>query len=184
MINLSADEIAKIMKGKLQGAAEINAQAEFQFDSRAVKPGDVFLALKGENADGHDFVQAAQENGAALAIVTKPVSGNFILVEDVLQSISLLAQYVRDQLKEMKVIGITGSQGKTTTKDMLHSILSGVGQTIAAKGSFNNDLGVPLTLLRAGIETKFCIVEMGARHGGDILALSKIASPDVGAGVS
>lgn len=181
MINLSADEIAKIMKGKLQGAAEINAQAEFQFDSRAVKPGDVFLALKGENADGHDFVQAAQENGAALAIVTKPVSGNFILVEDVLQSISLLAQYVRDQLKEMKVIGITGSQGKTTTKDMLHSILSGVGQTIAAKGSFNNDLGVPLTLLRAGIETKFCIVEMGARHGGDILALSKIASPDVGA---
>lgn len=103
------------------------------------------------------------------------------MVPDVIFAIGKLAKFVRDSLPELKVIGITGSQGKTTTKDMLNSILSFEGETIAAKGSFNNDLGVPLTLLRAKPSTRFCIVEMGARHGGDISALAAIASPNVGA---
>ena len=181
MIPLSASTVADVMQGTLYGSAEISANAEFQFDSREVKPGDVFLALRGEKADGHEFVSNAVDNGAVLSIVTKPVSGTHIVVADVLDAIGALALYVRHQLANLKVVGITGSQGKTTTKDMLYSILKDEGKTVAARGSFNNDLGVPLTLLRCDTSTKFCIVEMGARHGGDISSLTKIALPDVGA---
>ena len=181
MIPLSASTVADVMQGTLYGSAEISANAEFQFDSREVKPGDVFLALRGEKADGHEFVSNALDNGAVLSIVTKPVSGTHIVVADVLDAIGALALYVRHQLANLKVVGITGSQGKTTTKDMLYSILKDDGKTVAARGSFNNDLGVPLTLLRCDTSTKFCIVEMGARHGGDISSLTKIALPDVGA---
>ena len=103
------------------------------------------------------------------------------MVDDVLTAVAALAAYVRKELPSLQVIGITGSQGKTTTKDMLNSILAHEGPTIAAVGSFNNDLGVPLTLLRCDSSTKFCIVEMGARHGGDIASLTRIAAPNVGA---
>jgi UDP-N-acetylmuramoyl-tripeptide--D-alanyl-D-alanine ligase len=181
MIPLSAAILAEIMGGTLHGSAEIGENSEFRFDSREVKTGDVFLALHGEKADGHDFVANALSNGAALSIVTKPVAGVHIVVRDVLVAIGVLAHYLRQQLTQLKVIGITGSQGKTTTKDMLHSILKEEGETVAARGSFNNDLGVPLTLLRCTTSTRFCIVEMGARHGGDISALTDIALPDVGA---
>jgi UDP-N-acetylmuramoyl-tripeptide--D-alanyl-D-alanine ligase len=181
MIPLSAAILAEIMGGTLHGSAEIGENSEFRFDSREVKTGDVFLALQGEKADGHDFVANALSNGAALSIVTKPVAGVHIVVRDVLVAIGVLAHYLRQQLTQLKVIGITGSQGKTTTKDMLHSILKEEGETVAARGSFNNDLGVPLTLLRCTTSTRFCIVEMGARHGGDISALTDIALPDVGA---
>lgn len=181
MIPISALKMAEVMGGTLIGSAEMTRNSEFQFDSRAVNPGDIFLALQGEKADGHDFVSDARNHGAVLSIVTKPVSGAHILVADVLAAIGAFALYSRQQLNQLKVIGITGSQGKTTTKDMLFSILKEEGETIAARGSFNNDLGVPLTLLRCDETTKFCIVEMGARHGGDILALTKIAVPDVGA---
>ena len=181
MIPLSAAILAEIMGGTLHGSAEIGEYSEFRFDSREVKTGDVFLALHGEKADGHDFVANALSNGAALSIVTKPVAGVHIVVRDVLVAIGVLAHYLRQQLTQLKVIGITGSQGKTTTKDMLHSILKEEGETVAARGSFNNDLGVPLTLLRCTTSTRFCIVEMGARHGGDISALTDIALPDVGA---
>ena len=186
MIEMSAQKMAELISGELHGLTNpetflIGSAAEFQFDSRQVKQGDVFLALKGEHADGHDYVADALGNGAAVSIVSKPVSGPHILVKDVMQAIAQLSRYVRAQLADMKVIGITGSQGKTTTKDMLNSILQGVGATVSARGSFNNDLGVPLTLLRATLDTKFCVVEMGARHGGDILALTQIALPDVGA---
>jgi UDP-N-acetylmuramoyl-tripeptide--D-alanyl-D-alanine ligase len=180
MINISTKEMASIMGGTLHGSAEITSTAEFQFDSRTVKNGDVFLALKGEKIDGHSYVDDARAHGAVLTIATKPVSGEHIIVDDVLKSIGRLASYVRENLTQLKVIGITGSQGKTTTKDMVYSILANEGMTVAAQGSFNNDLGVPLTLLRCTTETKFCVVEMGARHGGDIAALTRIARPDVG----
>ncbi|MBU3692160.1 MAG: UDP-N-acetylmuramoyl-tripeptide--D-alanyl-D-alanine ligase [Candidatus Nanopelagicaceae bacterium] len=181
MIKMNATQMAQIIEGKLSGEASLQNETEFKFDSREIKAGDVFLALMGEHADGHDFVNQALQNGAVLSIVSKSVAGAHILVPDVVAAIGKLAKFVRDSLSELKVIGITGSQGKTTTKDMLNSILSGQGETIAAKGSFNNDLGVPLTLLRAKPSTRFCIVEMGARHGGDISALAKMATPNVGA---
>lgn len=181
MMQLSASQIAEVVNGKLFGTTEISESANFEFDSRKIRPGDIFLALKGEKLDGHDFVADAVKNGAVLSIVSNPVSGNYILVPDVLRAVGSLAHYVRTQFKDLKVVGITGSQGKTTTKDMLHSILSNEGKTVAAHGSFNNDLGVPLTILRCDNSTQFCIVEMGARHGGDIAALTKIAIPDIGA---
>ena len=181
MIKMSAEQIAIVVNGALSGSADISETAEFQFDSRQISRGDVFLALVGDNADGHEYVSDALKNGAALSIVTKPVSGPHIVVKDVLTAIAALATYVRSQLTNLKVIGITGSQGKTTTKDMLNTVLQTAGSTIAARGSFNNDLGVPLTVLRSNPQTRFCVVEMGARHGGDILALTKIATPDVGA---
>lgn len=180
MIEMSIAQLATIAGGTAFGAGQISTSAEFQFDSRAVRKGDVFLALRGESADGHDFVDDALARGAVLSIVTKPVSGTYIVVDDVLGAISKIASHARSTLTTMKVIGITGSQGKTTTKDMLYSILSQVGPTIAARGSFNNDLGVPLTILRCDLATKYCIVEMGARHGGDIAALTRVAQPNVG----
>ena len=162
MIQISANELASIMGGTLYGSAEMSVSTEFQFDSRAIKKGDVFLALKGESVDGHDFVDDAFNRGAVLAIATKQVNVPYIIVDDVLKAIGKFAAYVRDNLTGLIVIGITGSQGKTTTKDMVNSILANEGKTVAAKGSFNNDLGVPLTLLRCTDETKFCVVEMGA----------------------
>ena len=181
MIPITIRELASIMKGTAVGDGDISAEAKFQFDSRAVKPGDIFLALRGERADGHNFIEDALSHGAALSIVSQPVSGSHILVDDVMHAVALAASHLRSTLKDLHVIGITGSQGKTTTKDMLYSILSQEGATVAAEGSFNNDLGVPLTLLRCTPSTKYCIVEMGARHGGDISALARIAAPHVGA---
>ena len=181
MIAMSIRELAAIMNGTAYGDALVSADSRFQFDSRTIKNGDVFLALRGERADGHDFVDDAISHGAALSLVTKTVNGPHILVDDVMVAIAAAASYIRTSLTNLNVIGITGSQGKTTTKDMVYSILSHEGPTIAAEGSFNNDLGVPLTLLRCKHETRYCIVEMGARHGGDISALTRIATPNVGA---
>jgi UDP-N-acetylmuramoyl-tripeptide--D-alanyl-D-alanine ligase len=185
MIAMTLGEIAKVISGVIHGdideQAKLSELTHIHFDSRKIAKGDVFIALLGENADGHDFVDDALKNGAALSIVTKQVPGPHILVQDVLSSLGSLAHHVRNQIPGLKVIGITGSQGKTTTKDMLFSILAAEGESVAAEGSFNNDLGVPLTILRCKETTQFCITEMGARHGGDISALTKIAAPDVGA---
>ena len=181
MIEMNINHIATIMSGTAHGSVVLSSDAEFQFDSRSVRQGDVFLALKGDHADGHDFVDDAIERGAALSIVTQPVHGSYVMVDDVLSGVAKLATYLRKELADLKVVGITGSQGKTTTKDMVNSILSNEGPTIAAVGSFNNDLGVPLTLLRCTTATRFCIVEMGARHGGDIASLTRMAAPNVGA---
>ncbi|MDP4930831.1 MAG: UDP-N-acetylmuramoyl-tripeptide--D-alanyl-D-alanine ligase [Candidatus Nanopelagicaceae bacterium] len=181
MIQMSIAEMAQIMGGRAHGDVELSNQAQFHFDSREVRAGDIFLALKGERADGHDYVADAISSGAALSIVTQAVSSPHILVGDVLVAIAKLASHVRGELKDLKVIGITGSQGKTTTKDLLFSILSNEGETIASLASFNNELGVPLTLLRCTDKSKYCILEMGARKSGDIAALTSLANPDVGA---
>ena len=173
--------MAQIMEGSAHGQAEITNTTVFQFDSRQINSGDIFLALKGEKADGHEFVSDASARGASLSIVNRPVPTAHILVGDVLLALAKLAAYVRREMKDLKVIGITGSQGKTTTKDLLLSILKAEGETIASIGSFNNELGVPLTLLRCTKESKYCILEMGARNSGDIASLTAIASPDVGA---
>ena len=181
MIQMSIAEMAQIMEGRANGDVELSNQAQFHFDSREVKAGDIFLALKGERADGHDYVADAISRGAVLSIVSRAVSSPHILVGDVLVAIAKLASYVRGELKGLMVIGITGSQGKTTTKDLLFSILSNEGETIASLASFNNELGVPLTLLRCTDKSKYCILEMGARKSGDIAALTSLANPDVGA---
>jgi UDP-N-acetylmuramoyl-tripeptide--D-alanyl-D-alanine ligase len=181
MIEMKIEQMAQIMEGSAHGQVEITTKTIFQFDSRQINSGDIFLALKGEKADGHDFVSDASARGASLSIVNRPIPTPHILVGDVLLALAKLAAYVRRELKDLKVIGITGSQGKTTTKDLLLSILKAEGETVASIGSFNNELGVPLTLLRCTKESKYCILEMGARNSGDIASLTAIASPDVGA---
>ena len=179
MITLQASEIAKIVGGELIGD-DLAVTAPPVFDSSKATPGSIFLALKGEKADGHTYIDAAFANGAVLAIVSAPSAKRCIVVKDVLAALNKLAAYVREALPDLTVIAITGSQGKTTTKDLLQHILESVGNTVAPQGNFNNELGTPITLLQCDEKTKFCILEMGARHIGDIAALCEMAKPNIG----
>ena len=180
MIDLSVADIAEIVGGKSFGDSGAIVTAEPFFDSRSAIPGGIFLALEGQQVDGHNFVEEALVKGGVTAFTTRQVGSNCIVVADVLEAISKLGAEVRRRLPKMKVIGITGSQGKTTTKDIARHVLSIAGETIAPSQSFNNDLGVPLTLLRASAKTRFCVLEMGARHEGDIARLVQMAKPDIG----
>lgn len=173
-----ASEIAAIIGGTLSGE-DILVTAAPSLKSSDVKQGGIFLAIQGENVDGHDFVHDAFSHGAVLAITTRTVSQRHVLVTDVTAALALLARFARSELKDLTVIGITGSQGKTTTKDLLRHMLSQQGETVAPTGNYNNELGVPLTLLDCSSATKYAIIEMGARHSGDIAHLASIARPDI-----
>lgn len=152
---------------------------QFVTDSRKIEAGDVFIALIGENFDGHNFVEQAFHAGAILAITSKPVNFPHILVPDTLAAYGEIAAAHRTRLKA-KVIGITGSSGKTSTKDLLAAVLSGFGKTIAPPGSFNNEIGLPATILSADLDTDFLVLEMGMRGIGQISYLCEIAKPDIG----
>lgn len=180
MIPLTISRITEIIGGEFTGDGGKEVTREPFFDSRKPIQGGIFLALEGEKADGHDFVAQALSGGAVVAITTRKVNEKCIVVDDVLRAINSLAAFVRRELDTLKVVGITGSQGKTTTKDITRHLLSLVGNTIAPEQSFNNDLGAPLTLLKANEDTRFCVLEMGARHRGDIARLVQMARPDVG----
>ena len=180
MIALSLAQIATIVGGKTYGDSSQVITSAPVFDSRDAVKGSLFLALVGENSDGHDFTENAQSHGASGFLTTREVKGNGVIVTDVLLAVRALAAYVRNELPDLKVIAITGSSGKTTTKDLLASILSSRAQCVSTKASFNNELGAPITLLECTPETKYCILEMGARHLGDIAALCEMAKPDVG----
>lgn len=157
-------------------------------DSRNIKPGDIFFALKGENFDGNEFVFKALELGASLVVCdNKKIKqrDNFLkqrnkifLCEDSLLTLQNLASYHRKQLKTT-IIGISGTNGKTTTKELIQAVLSQKYLTLATKGNFNNHIGVPLTLLSIPHTTEIAIVEMGANHVGEIGFLSNIAKPDM-----
>jgi UDP-N-acetylmuramoyl-tripeptide--D-alanyl-D-alanine ligase len=179
MIAMKASQIAEIVGGELQGS-DIEVTNRAYLSSRECQPGSIFLAIKGENVDGHDFVGDAVAHGAVLSFTSHPVDERSIVVGDVTVAIGKLATYLRRELKNLKVIGITGSQGKTTTKELLASILREQGETVSPKGNNNNELGVPLTILQCTEQTKFCVVEMGARHVGDIASLAAIAGQDIG----
>jgi len=181
MIKISAGEFAKVVSGSLH---EIDSQMIINqspvINSKKASKDNFFVAFVGSQVDGHDYVKEAIELGAKFALVSKSVSAPHILVADVGQALTDLAIYLRVKLSDLKVVGITGSQGKTTTKEFLNSILTLDGQTIATDGNFNTDIGVPLTLLRSNETTKYCVLEMGARHMGDIARLTKVAKPNVG----
>lgn len=140
------------------------------FDSRLVKPGMLYVALKGGNVDGNDFIPKALEAGAA-----KVIGGENALAE--LQS---LARRYRRSLKGVTVVALTGSAGKTTTKELLKSFLSTLGKTHATAGNYNNHLGLPITILNCPRDAKFLVLEMGSNHPGEIAALCDIAEPDSG----
>ncbi len=183
MIRMKAGNIAQIVGGRLNVDEHAEVWVAPVFDSRKATPGSFFLALQGQKADGHDFINDALQHGAVFALVSKEIvdpSLPNIQVPDVLDALAKIATFVRDQLPNLKVIGITGSQGKTTTKDLLHHILESVGPTVSPENSFNNELGAPLNLLRCDENTKFCIAELGARHMGDIYKMAKVVRPEIG----
>ncbi|WP_386086663.1 Mur ligase family protein [Wolbachia endosymbiont (group A) of Norellia spinipes] len=151
-------------------------------DTRSIKKGDLFIALKGKNFDGHNFLHEAFLKGAAAAIVSEGKYKNFplIIVQDTLKALHDMASYyIRNILVDAKIIAITGSVGKTTTKDMLHTVLSQYGVSHANKSNLNNNIGLPLTILKAPKNCQYLILEMGMNKAGEIKELSKISNPNI-----
>jgi UDP-N-acetylmuramoyl-tripeptide--D-alanyl-D-alanine ligase len=154
-------------------------------DSRAIKENDIFFALKGGNFNGNLFVNQALEKGAAFAVcdelqdVLEANMNKVFVVEDVLESLQQLASYHAKQSKA-KILAIGGSNGKTTTKELIHEVLKTQHKVIATQGNFNNQIGVPLTLLKIEAETEIAIVEMGTNHPGEMQFLVELADPDLG----
>lgn len=151
-------------------------------DSRIAQPGSIFFALKGDNFNGNKYCKQAIENGAAYAVIDDReyfIDERTLLVDDVLLSLQLLASDYRNKLR-IPIIGITGSNGKTTTKELMAAALSARFNTHATAGNFNNHIGVPITLLTIKPETEIAVIEMGANHIGEIAALCKIARPTHG----
>jgi len=149
-------------------------------DSRQLSSDQLFIAIVGDNFDGHDFVATAAKQGAVAAIVSKSVTAEIpcLLVADTRQALAKIAHHHREQMPAI-VMGITGSCGKTTTKSLLASILSQHGKTLSSERSFNNNIGVPLTLLQLEPSHQYVVCEMGANHPGEIAALTHIVKPDV-----
>jgi UDP-N-acetylmuramoyl-tripeptide--D-alanyl-D-alanine ligase len=177
-VELRSDEVAALLGGAVVGAGARPGRG-IAFDSRALEPGEVFVALRAER-DGHDFVADARARGAAFAITERPVDGTpCVVVDDVGRALLALAREARRRL-DVTVVGITGSVGKTSTKDFA---LAAIGRTRRVHGSpasFNNEIGVPVTLVGAADDAEVVVVEMGARFAGNITALCDIARPDVG----
>jgi UDP-N-acetylmuramoyl-tripeptide--D-alanyl-D-alanine ligase len=181
VIKISAQEFAQVVGGKLQNLSENFVIDQLPIiNSSAARKGTFFAAFIGNNVDGHEYVTEAIKGGAAFALVTRQVDEPSILVKDTGEALIDLAKYVRNKINGLQVIGITGSHGKTTTKEFLYAILKSEGATVATEGNFNTEIGVPLTILNCTEQTKYCIIEMGARHKGDILKLTKLANPNVG----
>jgi UDP-N-acetylmuramoyl-tripeptide--D-alanyl-D-alanine ligase len=184
MISVSASQLATILGAKLVGDGSVSVTGSTETDSRLVSLGSVFFAKPGEQADGHDFVEDAKSRGAVVAVVEHPVEVDIVqlVVANSVDALGSLAAWLIGELKsngKLKVVGITGSNGKTTTKNMLRAILSQVGNTIAPIESFNNKVGAPISILRADLTTEFLVVEMGAEGLGSIAYLAKMARPDV-----
>ncbi|MGH8117771.1 MAG: UDP-N-acetylmuramoyl-tripeptide--D-alanyl-D-alanine ligase, partial [Rhodanobacteraceae bacterium] len=178
-MNLRLKEIAVWTRGVLTGAdADVRGVST---DSRTLESGELFVALVGERHDGHDHLTEAVSRGAAGAIVSRRVDAALpqIVVADTLHALGDLASAVRAQ-RDVAVIGITGSNGKTSVKAMAAHILARHGRTHANSGSFNNEIGVPLTLLAMPDDTQYAVLEMGAGKPGDIAYLAAIARPRIG----
>jgi UDP-N-acetylmuramoyl-tripeptide--D-alanyl-D-alanine ligase len=179
MIEMTLDEIAAVVGGTAHGDAVVSGGAFV--DTRTPEEGGLFVAIAGERVDGHDLAAAAGAAGAAAVLGSRPTDLPTVVVEDATAALGLLARHVVDRLPDTVVLAMTGSQGKTGTKDYLAHVLSEAGPTIATRGNFNNELGVPLTVLRATPDTRYLVVEMGARGVGHIAELCAIAPPRVAA---
>lgn len=154
-----------------------------QTDTRKLKKGDIFFALKGPNFNGNSFTQKALDLGASLVVIDEKefeVAGKTLLVDDALTALQQLALYHRKQFSEVPFIAITGSNGKTTTKELIHAVLSGAFKTYTTEGNLNNHIGVPLTILRIKPDAQMAVIEMGANHLNEIAAYCTIALPTHG----
>lgn len=150
-------------------------------DTRSIKTGDIFLALSGDNFDGHDYINVAASKGAVAAIVSQPTSTSIpqLVVSDTRLALGQIAAYRRQQHHDLTVIAITGSSGKTTCKEMLGSIFGRLAPTLITRGNLNNDLGVPMMLLELSDHHRYAILELGANHIGEIAYTTELVRPDV-----
>jgi UDP-N-acetylmuramoyl-tripeptide--D-alanyl-D-alanine ligase len=182
VIELTLAEVARAVGGELVGGDAVVTGA-VTADSRALAPGDLFIALPGERVDGADFLPAAAAAGAAGALTTRPDPAlPSVVVTDPVAALGLLAHEVHERLVSagLVTVGITGSSGKTSTKDLLGQVLAAAGPTVSPQGSFNNDIGLPLTVLSADAGTRYLVLEMGARGPGHIARLCAVARPRIG----
>jgi UDP-N-acetylmuramoyl-tripeptide--D-alanyl-D-alanine ligase len=181
MIRMTLDEIAAITGGRLVNAdpaAVVTGPVEY--DSRKVLPGGLFVAFEGEKVDGHEFAETAVAAGATGVLSTRDTGRPGVVVEDPLLALARLARVVIDRLPDLTVVGLTGSSGKTTTKDYIGQLLGRLGPTVATAGSLNNELGHPYTVLKATPDTRFLVLEMGTRGIGHIRHLTEVAPPRIG----
>jgi UDP-N-acetylmuramoyl-tripeptide--D-alanyl-D-alanine ligase len=183
-MKLPLSQIATILSASGEFDRDTVAQA-YSIDSRTMRSGEVFFAVKGDRMDGHDFVKQALEKGAAAAIIRKdqlarfPNKKNLIAVDDTLAALQKLAGAVR-RLWGKPLIGVTGSAGKTTTKEAIAHVLATKFRVLKSEGNFNNHFGLPLMLLKLEPEHDIAVIEMGMSHAGEIAALAKIAEPEIG----
>jgi UDP-N-acetylmuramoyl-tripeptide--D-alanyl-D-alanine ligase len=179
MTSWDLNEFVRCSQGELVG--ENRAFSSVSTDTRSLQPGALFVALTGPNFDGHDFVAAAAERGAAAALVQRPLTVALpqIVVGDSLAALSTFANAWRRQF-QIPVIGVTGSNGKTTTKELIGAILAQLGPCLVTRGNLNNHIGVPLMLLELNATHQYAIIEMGANHEGEIAHLAGIAEPTIG----
>jgi len=197
VIELTLREIADAVGGRVHNASgDEKITGSVEFDSRKIGPGGLFVAFPGERVDGHDFAKTAIDQGAvgvlaareidAPAVICPPVPGGpssaYVLAGDtdgsgaaVLAALAALARAVVDRLPDLKIVGVTGSSGKTSTKDLIAQVLAPMGATVAPPGSFNNELGHPWTVLRADRDTKHLVLELSARGPGHIAHLCEVA---------
>lgn len=178
MISVSLSELAEVFGARLIG--QDMPVSAVSTDTRNIEPGALFVALKGERFDAHDFIAQAVSAGAGALLVEKPVSADVpqLLAADSKKALGQLGAWVHQQCG-IPTVAITGSCGKTTVKEMVASILSAKGKVLFTAGNFNNDIGVPLTLLRSTPDDDYAVIELGANHGGEIAYTTQLVQPDV-----
>ena len=187
MIPLTLGEIARVTKGKLfpEELHDTIVSGAVDTDSRLIEPGGIFFAKPGEFSDGYLHIPDAIEHGAALIVAERPMEGirvPLILVDNAVNALGALAQHVVQRVRDqgqLKIVAITGSNGKTTTKNLIAGICELHGPTVYPQASFNNEVGAPLTMLKVTMETAFLVLEMGASGVGHIAALTRLAPPDI-----
>ena len=173
-------EIAAIVGGAIEGYDAVTVTGPAVLDGRSAEPGGLFVAFNGEHVDGHEYAHQAAAAGAVAVLGSRRTALPTVVVGDTEAALHALATHVVGRFRDrVTVTGVTGSQGKTSTKDLLTAMLSSAGSTTATIGNLNNELGVPITVLRADAKTRFLVVEMGARRVGDIAALAGVVAPDV-----
>lgn len=181
MIAMTLAEVANLTGGRVHDAGpERLVTAPATVDSRRATPGSLFVALPGEHVDGANFAAAAIAGGAVAVLVDRPLGFPAVVVPDVVAALGRLARGVLDRLPDVQVVGVTGSAGKTSTKDLLAALLSELGPTVAPAGSENNEIGLPLTVLRADRDTRCLVLEYSARGIGHIATLCAVARPRIG----
>ena len=182
MIPLTLAEVADAVGGELLDVPDprVAVTGDVELDSRRIRPGGLFVALAGERVDGHEHAAGAVEAGAVGVLAARPVGVPAVVVPDVPAALADLARSVLDRLPGITVVGITGSSGKTSTKDLLAQLLAELGPTVAPPGSFNNELGHPYTVLRSTVDTRYLVLEKSARGIGHVAWLTRIARPRIG----